>query len=68
MEGVGKVLCQWSIVECGRVYPAVDKAGAKAKVCVKQAPTLQIRMHLKTWPPNLLIVTPQAQIGWVGLG
>jgi hypothetical protein len=29
---------------------------------------LQIRMHLKTWPPNLLIVTPQAQIGWVGLG
>jgi hypothetical protein len=33
MGGGGKILCQWSMVECGRMYPAVDKAGAKA--CVK---------------------------------
>jgi hypothetical protein len=48
------------------MYPAVDKAGAKA--CVKRALILQIWVHLKTWLPNLSIATPQAQIGWVGVG
>jgi hypothetical protein len=66
MGGGGKILCQWSMVECGRMYPAVDKAGAKA--CVKRALILQIWVHLKTWLPNLSIATPQAHFGWVGVG
>ena len=62
-----------SMMESGRMCPAVDKAGAKA--CVTKPsrmelgePILQIRVHLKTWSPNLLIATLHAQIGWVGVG
>lgn len=63
MGGGGKVVCQWSMVECGRMYPAVDKAGAKA--CVKRALILQIWVHLKTWLPKF-IDRNAAGANWLG--